>query len=164
MKWILILLFISCSATAMTWVTGSSIQVVSPSPSEGERVVFFNSYTKNGPKINVWETVDLSGLVPDNTTAAHLTGVLIISHGSSQETADMRLYFRCDSDYDPTGTYKHQVVEASVLNGQRSTMSTWVCLNDLKFEYKWETGSPLGEYPEKSAYGANLAIDAIIIK
>ena len=148
------------------WVSGS-VKVYAPSPSDAPMGVFFNSYTGAGAAVNTWTTVDLSDVVPDNTIAVYLTGILIITHGTKQETADMHMFFRQDQSYDPKGRYTHQVIEASSRNGQRSTMGVWVALDaNKRFQYKWETGpeSIYGQYPAYSAYGANLLVNAVLTR
>ena len=145
------------------WVSGNKIYVVGNSPSE-RTDLFFNAYTGDGPPEKTWHKVDVSDLVHPDTKAVHLTGILIITRGTTSEVANLRIYFRKNNDYDPTipGRYKHQAIEASSGGGQRSTMSTWVPLNDdLTFEYRWE-GDQKGSYPTYSAYGANLVIDAFL--
>lgn len=146
-----------------SWILGTAISVVSPSISLAPQVVFFNSYTGVGPKVNEWQTVNLADILPNNTKAVHVTGLLLITHGNTHQIADLRIYFRCDESYDPTGSYKQQVIETDINGGQRSPMSAWICLdNNLSFQYKWEIAGELGQYPQQSAYGGNLVIDAIL--
>lgn len=142
------------------WIPVNKILVPNFGPASELIPIFFNSYTPSGPSVGDWTTVDVSSYVDPNTVAIHLTGLLIITHGTTVETADLRIHFRQDSSQP--GYYIHQVIEASVGNGQRCTMACWVPLTSSKtFDWKWETQFPVGTYPDYSAYGANLQIDAI---
>ena len=96
-----------------------------------------------------------------------LSGLLIITHGTTPETADMYVGFRA---YGDTGTeaglpasggtwYLGQSVETSVTGGQRSAMATWVPVRDGKFEFRFSKATP-GTYPIHSSYGVNLTIQA----
>ncbi len=145
---------------AENWLEVDKILVPKFGPASGLLPVFFNTPPNLGPLVNTWTTVDISSYIAQNTVAIHLTGLLLITHGTTVETADLRLHFRRDSSQK--GNYIHQVVETSVTGGQRSTMACWVPLTENKtFDWKWETQFPLSTYPSFSAYGANLQIDAI---
>ena len=72
-----------------------------------------------------------------------LSGILIMTHGTSLETADLNISFRSveNDELCPTPqTYKSvqyigQAVEASVGNGQRSNMETCVTAKNGKFQF-----------------------------
>lgn len=145
---------------ASNWLEVDKILVPKFGPASQLLPVFFNTPPAIGPSVNTWTTVDVSSYVASNTVAIHITGLLLITHGTTTETADLRLHFRRDSSQ--TGNYIHQVVETSVTGGQRSPMACWVPLTDNKtFDWKWNTQFTPGTYPSFSAYGANLQIDAI---
>lgn len=144
------------------WKTGNRLYIPTNGPSLGPvPLLFFNSHTGQGPSRNTWTTHDVSQYVPPGTSAVHVTGLLIITHGSSAEVADLMVGFKGYGLPDISGNYKAQCIEAAVGGGQRSTMACWIPLVDGKFEWKWDVQS-LGTYPLKSAYALNLAIDAIL--
>lgn len=113
------------------------------------------------PTPNVWIQVDLKpwGVTAD-AKGAYLTGELIITHGTTVETADLHLTARKTGDTTADCTKLiSQAVEASVGNGQRSGASFWVPLTNGTFEWCWN-GSTGGVWPTNSAYGANLTLNA----
>jgi hypothetical protein len=104
--------------------------------------------------------------LPKDTKAVFLSGILIITHGMTPETADLKVGLRAFGDVtdpetiSPGGVwYDGQTVEAAVGNGQRSTMSTWVPVRDGAFEFRWERSTG-GQWPTNSSYGVNLTIQA----
>lgn len=124
--------------------------------------------TDAGPASGTWATVDLSASpwsIPENAVAAQLSGILVITQGTKVEIADLGVIFRapgsttvkCDTD-----NYMGQAVEASVGNGIRSGMATWVPVVDGKIEYCWYRSTP-GTYPANSAYAVNLSIQAVAV-
>jgi len=144
------------------WLDASRILIPKTAPSSEIQAVFFNSYTGVGGARDTWQTVDLSSVLPSNAVAIHVTGILIITHGSNAETADLTIYFRRDSN-EPSNQ-NHQCIEAAIGNGQRSTMACWIPLTEsFTFDWKWMTASYNGAWPSWSAYGANLQIDAIAL-
>jgi len=144
------------------WVSGNKILVNVNAPASQLSAVFFNSYTGAGAARNTWTQVDVSSMVDPNTVAIHVSGILIITHGSNAETADLQMFFRQNSGQNPN--YNEQCIETSIGGGQRSTMACWIPLTQNKtFEYKWNTAVYNGAWPVWSAYGANLQIDAIAV-
>jgi len=152
------------SSNQSNWIEGSTVGVTKRSPTQANPVIFLNTFTGNGlerfPE-NTWATVDTAGLIPPTAKAIFLTGVLIITHGTSMETADLVVHFRADGEsYDYN--YNWQTVEASTQNGQRSPMAVWVPLSETgKFQFKWRR-STAGQYPEHSSYGVNLSLNAYL--
>lgn len=140
------------------WIELNKIHVCKHAPTQ-QQVIFCNSFTCMGPECNEWHIADVSHIVSSEAKAVNLTGILIITHGTSHEIANMTLYFRRwgeDQDY----LYCDQVVEAHICGGQRSPLSIWVPLSDdKKFEFKW-TRSNDGQWPLWSAYGINLSLNA----
>jgi hypothetical protein len=133
--------------------------------------IFVNTYTgvtaPEGCAPSTWCTVDVSTLTASDAKSVFLSGILIITHGSAAETADLQLGFRAFGDNEgcpvpqvPTCVwYVGQSVEAQVGSGQRSNMSTWVPVRDGKFQF-WYALSTGGAYPTNSTYGINLSIQA----
>jgi hypothetical protein len=113
-----------------------------------------------GPqKAGAWHRVDLKpwGIAAD-AKWAELSGLLIITHGTTVETANLTVSFRRvgDATADCRG-YMGQVVEAAVGSGQRSYVSVTVPL--VKGEFEWcYTRSTGGSYPTNSSYGVNMVV------
>lgn len=131
-------------------VPGNAIYVITRVPS-----------TLYGPQqTDTWHTVDLKPLgVTADAQAAFLSGILIITHGNTPETADMTLTFRRPGDSTPCTKYLGQAVEAHIGGGQRSPISSWVPLADGKFEFCYRISTP-GSWPTNSAYGINMSLQA----
>ena len=100
----------------------------------------------------------LKGLTAD-AQAAFLSGLLIITRGTTSETADITLTFRRPGDGTPCTKYLGQAVEAHSGGGQRSPISSWVPLDDGKFEFCYRIMTP-GSWPTNSAYGINMSLQA----
>jgi hypothetical protein len=109
---------------------------------------------------NRWNTVDLAGLIPAGVKAVHLSGLLIITHGTVSEVCDLNLAYR---RYGDSGEYGHtaQIIEAGVNQGQRTPHSTWIPVGDDRFQIKWHR-STTGPWPEHCAYGINLNLVAYL--
>ena len=122
-------------------------------------ILFLNTYTGDGISkypMGQWNSVDVSEYVPYNATSIFLSGILVITHGTTSECADLRVYFR------KPGSKRYafgQAIEASIENGQRSTYSTWVPIEDGKFEFYWWV-PVLSTWPTYSAYAINLLMEA----
>lgn len=145
------------------WIDGNRIILPETGPASDIQAIFFNSYTKVGGERDVWHVRELKGIIPDDSVGIHVTGILIITHGAAQETADLQLFLRKDALQNTN--YAHQTIEAEVGNGQRSTMSAWIPLAlDKSFQWKWSPVEYKGEWPAYSAYGANLHVDAVLVK
>lgn len=141
---------------------GYIIGVPEKSPLSQNPVIFLNTYTGVGATRNTWTTVDLSEIVPSGTKSVCLDGILIITHGTSSETADLMVHFRKPSETYEYG-YIMQTVETAVGSGQRSNASVWVSLDENRcFQYKWNTQYPVNSYPSYSSYGLNLTLTAYI--
>lgn len=128
--------------------------------------------TAYGPQqTGVWHTVDLAPFgVAADAQAAYLTGLLIITGGTTGEIADLHVGFRRPGDTTPCSKYLGQTSSvthviylneawASLAGGQRTNMSTWVPLADGKFEFCY-TLSTGGSWPTNPAYGINLSLQA----
>ncbi len=145
------------------WVLAAHLYFVNASPGQVGGV-FFNSYTNVGAQYNKWTTVDLTGIIPAECRTVHLTGIMIITHGTNTEDANLQLSFRKNGDNtDYSVNYAHQAIAPFVGDGVREGVATWVPLDDSqKFQYLWRT--PLstlpGGYPAWSSYGTNLRVDA----
>lgn len=138
----------------------------------GRGDVFVNTYTgvhrPETCKAAEWCAISVARYgVPSDAKVVFLSGLLIITHGSTAETADLLVGFRAFGDTNSLealrangGTwYLGQSVETSTSGGQRSTIATWVPVRDGKFEFRYEKSTP-GAWPANSAYGVNLTIQA----
>lgn len=154
----LLISHLTATFNASDWIDITKIHISKKSPTQ-QQVIFVNSFTEVGPIANTWHIVDMSNDLPEEAKAVNLVGILIITHGLNSETADLELFFRAYGETDYY-LYTGQVIEASIYNGQRSTMSVWIPLSsDKKFEFYW-TRTNAGQYPSWSAYGINLSLNA----
>lgn len=159
-KLLLIILSIPSLAFAQ-WQEASTIGV-QVGNSKGPVGIYFNSYA--APQINagVWHVVDVSEFgVPASAKAVMLSGILIITHGTTEQTCDMTISLRAYSDSLDAGNYMGQVVETKVGSGQRSGFSSWTPVNAGRFEWQWRR-STQGQWPSQCAYGGNLSLQAYI--
>lgn len=115
-----------------------------------------------GPQAtDTWHTVDLTAFgVAEDAKVAFLSGVLIITHGTTEELANLTVTLRAHGDNNSScSKYLGQVIETSIASGQRSTFSTMVPLNAGKFDFCYRI-STTGNYPDHSAYAINLSLQA----
>lgn len=107
-----------------------------------------------------WRTVDLSDHVPPGTKAVHIVGLLIITHGTTVETADLQVYFRKTGTTPPSTARLWQCCCTKGAGGQRTDASAIIILDDnLCFDMQWLV-STTGVYPAHPAYGLNIWVDA----
>lgn len=114
--------------------------------------------------INTPTTVDLTQPpynLPTDAKVAFLSGMLIITHGTSSETADIHVTVGADGDpnfeCNAQTRYLGQTIEASVGNGQRSNAAFWTPLTNGKFKFCYWVATP-GSWPTNSAYGLNFSL------
>jgi len=149
------------------FLTESQIQVYDQ-PGRAPHAIWFNSYKspstfipQNLPYNGTWTTVDVSSLVPSGTKAIFVQGILILTHGTNSQLADMKVAFRQTGDTDDA-PYNMQVIEAHVSGGQRSTAGQWIPLDSNGcFDVKISTDNPTGQWPSYASYGASLRINAV---
>lgn len=150
------------NAQTFTQVHEFFIRIDSPHP-QGD--VFFNSTVQDfhPPIEGAWQTEHVQELnIPTDVIAVFLSGILIVTHGRTNEIADMGIVFRRPGDATilcQAGYEVGQVVEADIQGGQRSTMSTWVPVVDGAFQWCWWSSTD-GTYPDHPSYGANLTVQA----
>lgn len=124
--------------------------------------IFVNTYTGTGPAPGVWHEIDVTLLgVPEDAKAVFLSGILIITHGTTVETGNLTVSLRRYGDTLNPGNYIGQSIECAVGSGQRSNMSSWVPLNGGRFEFQWNRGTQ-GQWPEHCSYGINLALQQYV--
>lgn len=108
-----------------------------------------------------WYEVDLTPFgVADDATVAFLSGILIITHGTNAEIADVRVTMARANDATANcDKYIGQTIEANTSGGQRSNMATFVPLHQGRFKFCFMHANG-GVYPNGSAYGINLSLQA----
>jgi hypothetical protein len=145
------------------WVQAEQVYVPKGPP---PYPVFLNTYTGDGVttpwngKIftrGAWTRVNLGDMVPDDCKAVFLTGILIITHGTTVETADLTINLKPPSSTENPLNIEGQVVETQVGGGIRSPFASWVGVENKEFDFYWSTPS-LGVWPTYSSYGVSLQI------
>lgn len=125
------------------------------------QAIFANSYAGQGLPFGRANTVDLTSIAPPNAVAVAMSGMLIISHGTNQETCDLRVWFRPDESAR-WGDYRGQTVEAHLGGGQRSNHSIVVPMKDRKFQVWFDpAGTP--QWPQGCSYGVNYKVDYWVV-
>ena len=112
---------------------------------------------------DVWVQVDVTGLgVPVAAKSVFLSGLLIISHGFSQEVCGVWVAFRAPGDDLNPLNYVLQVVEAAVGSGQRSNAAIWAPLKNGKYEVYWHRQGFPGDWPTYCSLSVNMSLQAYI--
>lgn len=106
-----------------------------------------------------WYRVNLSRWgVPIDAKAAFFGGMLLITHGTIVETADIHATFKRPGDTTATcDKYFGQTTEAHVGGGQRSNLATWIPLENASFDWCYTTTTS-GNWPANSSYGVNMTL------
>lgn len=148
------------------YVTSSPARLYGP-----DNAVYVQTHLPSGnlgpQQTGVWHTVDLGAFgVPPDAVSAFLSGMLVITGGSTAEVADIQVGFRQPGDTTPCTKYIGQTVyQTNVVSGQtigggqRSNMATWVPLADGKFEFCYLL-STQGAWPANASYAINLSLQA----
>lgn len=163
MKKIFAILALSLMAFAAHagWVEGS-VTGVRDDNSKAPIAIFVNTYTNTGPTEAVWNRLSLASLgVPSDAKGVFLSGILIITHGTTVQTCDLTISFRAPGDTIDAGNYIGQTIEAAVGSGQRSNMSTWAPARNGEIEFYWKRNTP-GQWPTECSYGINLSAQAYV--
>lgn len=143
------------------WVEGS-VTGIRDDNSKAPIALFINSYTNTGPASGVWHRITLSSMgIPSDAKGVFLSGILIITHGTTTQTCDLTISFRAPGDTLDAGNYIGQTIEAITGSGQRSNMSTWAPARDGEIEFQWRKNTS-GQWPSECAYGINLSAQAYI--
>lgn len=157
---ILILSLITFTSHA-GWVENSTIGVRDDN-SKAPIAIFVNTYTNTGPPEAVWNRISLSSLgIPPDASGVFLSGILIITHGTTIQTCDLTISFRAPGDTIDAGNYIGQTIEASVGSGQRSNMSTWAPARNGEIEFYWKRNTT-GQWPTECSYGMNLSAQSYV--
>ena len=99
--------------------------------------------------------------MPTGVKSVFLTGLIIITHGTTAATCDLTFAVRAPGDTLAAGNYICQTVEAHVGGGQRSGCSTWAPVVNDEIEFQWNRNT-FTAYPAGCAYGINLSAQAYI--
>lgn len=156
---LLALLLISLPAFATTWVesTVTGVRQGDVYDKNLPPLVATNSYSRPGVNpAGQWHLADVTTHnIPADVKAVFLTGRLVITHGTNQETCDLTIAFRAPGADVSADDWMGQAVEAHVGGGQRSGFASWVPVVDGKFEWLWGR-STYGQWPSGCAYGVFL--------
>lgn len=156
---VLFFAFAAFAQAPAAWVKSTEVYT-NPDNSKAPAPVFVNSYTNAGPLAGQWVQIDLKPLgVAADAKAAFLSGLLIITHGSTPQTCDATVALRAPGSQLTAGNYLGQVVEAHVGGGQRSGFASWVPLVDGVFEFRWDRNT-FGQWPSECSYGINLSLQS----
>lgn len=126
--------------------------------------VFVNSYTGVGPAAGVWTAIDLTQYgVPADAKSAFLSGLLIITGGSTPQNPDLHLALRAPGSVLSSADYLGQAVAVGAGDGIRSGFASWVPLVNGQFEMQWNrVDGTTAQWPVGAAYGINLSLQAYV--
>lgn len=159
------------TATTPTWQKMTELYINTGPPRQAAGPVSASTCSWNGTCQQIglpsgeWHTVDFTAQpwgIPIDAKVVMLVGVLIITHGTTAETADLQLVFRAPGDERVACSASNligQAVEASVGNGQRTNLTTWVPLVGGKTQFCWIL-STKGLWPTHSSYAVNMSVQA----
>lgn len=148
------------------WVTGTTHY--RDDNTKAMQAVFSNNYTGAGTPFNSWQTIDVTTLcdgvsscLPATTKSIFVTGILLITHGTTNESCDLNFSARAYGDTMHEANSICQAVEAHIGGGQRSGCATWIPVVDGKFQVYQKTNTP-GTWPTNCSYGVNLVVQAYV--
>jgi hypothetical protein len=112
-----------------------------------------------GPAAGIWHPIAVRDLgMPYDVVSVFLSGILIITHGTTVESCDVTVALRAPGDSLSAGNYIMQTIEASVGNGQRSGGASWAPVKDGVFEIQWNfLPAGAGDWPLHCSFGINLS-------
>ena len=112
-----------------------------------------------------WSTQDFSDVLPLNCKAVEFGGVLIITHGTQPQSANLMIGFRATGE---TWNYWYdgQTIESMIGSGVRTNYTSgYVAVNQGKLDVWWDcldmspnpaAEIPVGAYPNQSSFGITL--------
>lgn len=157
----IITLFFVIYAANASWTEGF-VTGVRDDNSKVPIALFVNTYTNYGPAESTWNKINITTLgIPADAKSVFLSGILIITHGTTVQTCDITIAFRAPGDELAPGNYIGQTIEAAVGSGQRSNMSTWAPVRNSEIEFYWKR-STQGQWPSECAYGVNLSAQSYL--
>jgi hypothetical protein len=107
-------------------------------------------------------TIDVSKIAPPNAVGVSMSGILIITHGTTPAACGLTVWFRPSAAH-AWNAYRGQSVEAHIGGGQRSNHSITIPMVDQKFEV-WMDATSGGMWPTDCAYGVNYRPDYWLIE
>lgn len=174
--------------TLPTWIEGTTLGInagvvaagggsgddFGDGPTNGTDCVFI----ENGfPPWNVWTTIDLAKLnlgIPVTAKGVLINGLLIITQGiiqsqqpSGEYICDLRCQFKRTGTPPPSlDTYCWQA-GINLFAGVRQPASVWVAVDNLCFDFKWQTWEqgvlkPPGVYPEYPSYQIHCFVNGYL--
>lgn len=153
-------IFLMSSIATAGWVSGT--MHVRDDNAKTPIAIFVNSNTPYGPMAGSWIDLDVTQFqVPATAKSVFLSGILIITHGTTAAYCDMSLLFRAPGDLIDAGNYIAQVFEPWIGGGQRSTMASWAPVKNGKTQFQWNR-STQGFWPDYCSYGINLTAQAYV--
>lgn len=136
--------------------------------SKAMQAVFSNNYNNTGSPFNQWVTIDTTTLcdgssncLPTGVKGIFVSGILIITHGTTNEACDLNFAARAYGDLLNEGNSICQTIEPFLGGGQRSGCSTWIPVVNDKFQIYQKTNTP-GTWPDHCSYGINLVVQAYV--
>ena len=175
MKRFLLVLLLACASTLCwappapppptptPWVTMTSLACANTQVMMYQNNAVYGSTNLSpnwGLQAGSWHLTDLTPYgVPTDAKFAFLSGMLVISHGTTQETANVTITFRIPGDTTADQIqYLGQTLEAETGGGQRSNAAMWVPVKDGKIEWLYTTAPIPALYPVYSAYAVNFTL------
>ena len=155
---------IAYGQTTPVWQV-STKTYTSPKNPKALAPIFLNTYTKvaipaSATQKNTWYQVDLKPMGVSATAKwAFLSGLLIVTHGTSEQSCNLTVSFRGVGDTLTVENYLGQVIEPHLGGGQRSGLASYVPLKNGVFEYAYNYDGD-GAWPASCAYGVNLSLQA----
>ena len=149
--------------TPTPWVTMTMLACANTQVMIYENNAVYGSTNVNpnwGFQSNQWITTDLTPYgVPPTAKFAFLSGMLIITHGYADETANVTFTARIPGDLTANPIqYLGQTLEAQTGGGQRSNAAFWVPIKGGKIEWMYQTPDEPALYPSYSAYAVNFTL------
>lgn len=158
-----LLISLMSSIASAGWVSGTIH--VRDDNAKTPILIFVNSSDNGvarGPLSAVWNDIDVTAFgIPSTAKSVFLSGILIITHGTTPGYCDMSLLFRAPGDLMGADNYIAQVFEPWLGGGQRSTMASWAPIKNGITQFQWNR-STQGFWKENCSYGINLTAQAYV--
>lgn len=160
----LMMILIACQPAFAGWVTGTEIGVRDDN-SKAPIAIFVSAglTPSSGPAAGSWNRINVVSALgmPTGVKSVFLTGLLIITHGSTAQTCNLTLAVRAPGDTLAAGNYICQAIEAHLGGGQRSGCSTWAPVVNDEIEIQWDRNT-FTDWPTECAYGINLSAQSYV--
>lgn len=167
LRYALLLLLGFASLASGQWVEGARLGIQAGN-SKGPIVIFLTTVTPTASWVpfnmtpGYWYDIDVTKLgVPADAIGVFVSGLLIITHGSTQDQVNLTAAFRSPGDTLACGNYQLQTLDPWAGGGQRTNAATWVPVKNGRFQFCWNTNQ-VQQYPVGSAVGINLSLQAYL--